>query len=92
MMLSIPLWLSNLLRLAKVLVILSLITISIVIVNNIVSIVAIINGRFGILIVVSINRRKLVYEIIQIALWEVNLQKVDPVVLIISKRLKDSYR
>lgn len=92
MMLSIPLWLSHLLRLAKELVIFSLVTISIVIVNNIVSIVAIINGRFGILIVVSINRRKLVYEIIQIALWEVNLQKVDPVVLIISKRLKDSYR
>lgn len=92
MMLSIPLWLSNLLRLAKVLVIFSLVTISIVIVNNIVSIVAIINGRFRILKCVSINRRKLVYEIIQIALWEFNLQKVDPVVLIICKRLKDSYR
>ena len=84
---------SDLLRLAKGLVIFSLVTITIVIVNNIVSIVAIINGSYRILKVVSINRCKLVREIIKIALWETNLQKVHPVVVIIlSKRLNGNYR
>lgn len=66
---------SNLLRLAEGLVSFSLVTITIVIVNNIVSIVAIINGSFRILKVVSINICKLICEIIKIALWEVNIQK-----------------